>query len=42
MGESQIGTKWTKMVQMFKDEEEKDDKLPVCPEEEEPRRRKVI
>ena len=36
MGESQIGTKWTKMVQMFKDEEEKDDKLPVCPEEEEP------
>ena len=35
MGESQIGTKWTKMVQMFKEEEEKDDKLAVCPEEEE-------
>ena len=35
MGESQIGTKWTKMVQMFKEEEEKQDKLEVCPEEEE-------
>ena len=36
MGENQIGTKWTKMVQMFKEEEEKEDKLAVCPEEEEP------
>ena len=36
MGESQIGTKLTKMVQLFKEEEEKDDKLPACPEEEEP------
>ena len=35
-GESQTGEKWTKMVQMFKEGEEKDDKLAVCPEEEEP------
>ena len=35
MGESQIGTKWTKMVQMFKEEEDKEDKLADCPEEEE-------
>ena len=36
MGESQTGPKGTKMVQMFKEGEEKDDKLAVRPEEEEP------